>query len=71
VRGDLPSGLRLEVTGHLDGTAYIAFSQWDTQKFSGDVKWQIGKDWFETNCLFRYYPESVKAGRLTVRYQFQ
>lgn len=71
LRGDLPSGLTLEVTGHLVGTARIAFSQWDTQKLSGDVAWRIGKDWFETNCLFRYYPESVTSGRLTVRYQFQ
>lgn len=70
VGGDLPSGLNLKVTGHLDGTAYFAFSQWDTQRVSGDVNWSIGKDWFETNCLFRYYPESVKAGGLTVSYHF-
>ncbi len=70
LHGDLPSGLHLELTGHLDGTASIVFSQWETQKISGAVNWRIGKDWFETNCLFRYYPEDVKSGRLILKYQF-
>ncbi len=71
VGGHLPSGLELYVSGHIDGTAYVSFTLWETQRLSGDVQWRIGKDWFETNCVFHYYPENVQGGSLAVRYRFQ
>jgi hypothetical protein len=71
VRGDLPSGLSVEVNGQIEGTAYIAIEQMETQRVSGAVRWRIGGDWFRTNCVFRYQPENVKIGWVTVKFRFQ
>ena len=68
VAGDVPSGITLHVHGRLDGTAYVFAGNWETTKLSGTVEWRIYHDWFQTNCVLHYVPESVRSGELTVDY---
>jgi hypothetical protein len=68
VAGDLPSGISLHVHGRLDGTAYVSAGNWETTKLSGIVDWRIYHDWFQTNCVLHYVPESVDSGKLTLDY---
>ena len=68
VAGDLPSGISLHVHGRLDGSAYVFAGNWATTKLSGPVEWRTSHDWFQTNCVLHYVPESVRSGELTVDY---
>ncbi len=68
--GDLPSGITLHVHGHIDGSASFFARGWETTKLSGTVEWRIYHDWFQTNCVVHYVPESVRSGELTVDYTF-
>ena len=68
VGGDGPSGITLHIHGQIDGSAYVYASNWETTKLSGTVEWRIYHDWFQTNCVLHYIPESVRSGELTVDY---
>ena len=68
VGGDLPSGITLHVHGQIDGSAYVYAGNWETTKLSGTVEWRIYHDWFQTNFVLHYVPESVRSGELTVDY---
>jgi hypothetical protein len=64
------SGLTLHVHGHLDGTGYVCAGNWPTQALTGAVDWRIYHDWFQTSCVVHYHPAGVRAGSLTVDYEF-
>jgi hypothetical protein len=64
----LPSGITLHIHGDLDGTAYVFAEDWETSKLSGAVESRIYHDWFQTNSVLHYVPESVRSGELTVDY---
>jgi len=69
-------GLNIEITGHLDGTAYLCFRQESDEHSEtifldkGKIKHQLMIDWKTTACLMDYYPVNVESGDLLVRYRF-
>ncbi len=69
IDGDVPSGITVHVHGQIDGEAYVYAGNWETTKLSGTVEWRIYHDWFQTNCVLHYVPESVRSGELTVDYR--
>jgi hypothetical protein len=68
VGSDLPSGITLHVHGQIDGSAYIHADNWEPTKLNGTVEWRIYHDWFKSNCVLHYKPDSVRSGELTVNY---
>ena len=70
IGGNLPSGITLHLRGRIDGSARVWAGNWETTRLSGTVAWRVYHDWYETNCVLHYLPESVKSGELTVDYRF-
>jgi len=68
--------LNVEITGHLDGKAYLCLRQ-ENDDYSETIFLDRGKvdqivrlEWTTTGCLMDYYPVDVKSGDLLVRYRF-
>ena len=64
------SGISLQVRGTLGGAAYISAGNWEKEKLSGIVDWQVYHDWFQPTCVLHYEPVAVTSGTLTVAYTF-
>jgi hypothetical protein len=68
----LPSSIALYLTGHVDGTAYMTFTERSERlPLSGDVAWAVSYDFFRTSGVFGYYPVSVRGGHLTLQYLYR
>ncbi len=68
-------GLRLLITGKLDGKAIIKQGFSDSSFYRIDtidnaVNLNYGGDWYQDNCLIIYKPLSVKTGELKLTYKF-
>jgi hypothetical protein len=64
------SGISLHVQGQLDGEAVFSAANWEPQKISGKVDFNVYHDWFATKCDLQYQPLSATTGTLTVQYTF-
>jgi hypothetical protein len=64
------SGISLHVQGQLDGEAVFSAANWEPQKVSGKVDFNVYHDWFATKCDLQYQPLSATTGTLTVQYTF-
>lgn len=68
--------LNIEITGHLDGSAYLCFRQKNDDYSEtiyldkGEIKHRLMFEWEKTDCLMDYYPVDAKNGELLVRYRF-
>ena len=64
------SGLSLQITGRLDGSALLFPVNQTTQRVNGDVNLETYQDWSGRDYLLHYVPESVSTGHLTIIYWF-
>jgi hypothetical protein len=62
--------LTLQITGRIDGAAYLFPINQKTQRVAGVVNLNTYQDWFNTNYIFDYVPEGVSTGKLVVFYLF-
>lgn len=65
-----PNGITIKITGKIDGSAVVHADNWEKVSISGEVEWQIYKDWFEPSCDIHYEPSGVTTGSLTIDYTF-
>jgi hypothetical protein len=67
----LVHGISLRFRGHLDGMAIVSGTNIQTQRLTGDFDVSTGGDWYSTNCVLQYSPESVRSGTVTIEYDFR
>lgn len=68
-------GLRLKITGYIDGSATIQRAYEDKKMYepkmiSGNVNLNLGGDWYNDKCLIIYKPSNVTSGTLKIKYKF-
>ena len=68
--GEFVSGITLRLAGRLDGIAFLAVSGGATQELNGLVDWKTNQLLPSSNCVVKYWPRDVKAGKLTLDYFF-
>ena len=59
------------VTGEIDGAAEMLIDGEDPVKLSGNVQYERGGDWYDSDCRIRYEPTKVKSGHLKIRCRFR
>ena len=67
----LVHGISLRFRGHLDGVATVSGTNVQTQRLTGDFDVSTGGDWYSTNCVLHYSPESVRSGTVIIDYEFR
>lgn len=67
----LVHGITLRFRGHLDGVATVSGTNVQTQKLTGDFDVRTDGDWYSTNCVLQYSPESVRTGTVSIEYEFR
>ena len=67
----LVHGISLRFHGHLDGVATVSGTNVQTQRLTGDFDVKTGGDWYSTNCVLHYSPESVRSGTVIIDYEFR
>ena len=64
------SGLSMQISGNLDGTAYVYAVSHPTQWLSGTISVQTYDDWSGGDCVLHYVPETVNTGKLVITCRF-
>jgi hypothetical protein len=69
-RSSSPTGITINVKGHIDGTAYVYIHNHAKEELSGTVDWGVYHDWFEQDCTIYFEPGTASSGSLEVSYSF-
>jgi len=70
-----PYAIKIDVDGEIDGSARIELllrsEPYRSETLRNTVRVRWGGDWYSPEAVVRYTPQSVRGGRITVRYQFE
>ncbi len=62
--------LNLRIHGRIDGSASIATGTRQAQRLTGEFDQQFTQPWSNSSYVIEYRPENVKAGAVTIQYNF-
>ena len=67
--------LTIICSGYINGNAKLILilngEPYKTENLSGKIKFQWGGDWYSDSAEIRYEPDSVKEGKLHIKYIFR
>lgn len=68
------SGMRVDISGHVDGLADITLmldgQPYDTKHVTGDIKINFSGEWYADTINIQYKPVSVQTGNISMNYEF-